>query len=43
MKSNAPRADEELDKWLEDEMRSEKKEEEHEGKFQKNGRRLTLH
>ena len=40
--SNAQKADKELGKWLEEEMKSEKKEEECERKFKTNGSRLTL-
>ena len=43
MKSNAPKANKELDKWLEEEMRSEEKEEERERKLKTNGRMLILH
>ena len=41
--SNAPKADEELDKWLEDEVRSGKKDEEYERKMNGNRSRLILH
>ena len=43
VKSNEPKADKELDKWLEDEIRSGKKDEERERKMNRNGRRLILH
>ena len=36
LRSNALKADEELDKWLKDEMRSEKKEEERKWKLKTN-------
>ena len=43
VKSNTQKADKELDKWLEDEVRSEKKDEESERKMNGHGRRLILH
>ena len=43
VKSNAPKANKELDKWLEDEVRSGKKDEERERKMNGYGRRLILH